>query len=348
MIKKALVTGGAGFTTEAKTCLVTGGAGFIGTNLVLKLLKDGCKVTVFDNLSRRGTKVNLELIKKGAPRGHLEVITKDVRQKNVFDKLVNTDAIFHLAAQTAVTTSLTNPGEDLDINLFGTFNLLESMRKNKSKAVIVYASTNKVYGSLDYLKHSTLVKGISEDTNLDFHSPYGCSKGSAESYVRDYSRIYGINSVVFRQSCIYGTHQMGVEDQGWVAHIGASAILNKTVNIYGNGRQIRDLLYVDDLINLYLLAVKNSQKVKGMVFNVGGGAKNAISVLRYISFLSNYLNKHVKTINKNTRPGDQKIFISDNSLVKKVLDWQPEVGYKKGLPMMLSWIKENQEIFKNL
>jgi CDP-paratose 2-epimerase len=331
-----------------KKALVTGGAGFIGTNLVLKLLKDGWEVTVLDNLSRRGTKVNLELIKREAPKGRLEVLIKDVREKNVFDKLVNTDAIFHLAGQTAVTTSLINPRQDLEINLLGTFNLLESMRKIKSKALIVYASTNKVYGSLDYMKRPVLMKGVSENVNLDFHSPYGCSKGCAESYIRDYARIYGINSVVFRQSCIYGTHQMGVEDQGWVAHLGANAILGKTIYIYGSGKQIRDLLYVDDLVKLYLLSVQKQDKVKGKVFNVGGGQKNAISVLEYIDFLTYYLKKDVKTIKKDTRPGDQEIFISDNSLVKKVLDWQPEVGYKIGLVRMLSWIKENQQIFKNL
>lgn len=331
-----------------KKALVTGGAGFIGTNLVLRLLHDGWNVTVLDNLSRKGTKINLDLIKKSAKKGYLNVLTRDIRENNIFDKLVSTDAIFHLAGQTAVTTSVIHPKEDFEINLFGTFNLLESIRKNKSKAVLVYASTNKVYGSLEHLKREVLMKGISEDTNLDFHSPYGCSKGSAESYVRDYARIYGIKSVVFRQSCIYGIHQMGVEDQGWVAHIGANAILDKTINIYGSGKQIRDLLYIDDLIDLYLLSVQKQNKVKGEVFNVGGGKSNAISVLEYISFLSNYLNKDIKTNKKDVRPGDQEIFISDNSLVKKVLDWQPEVGYKIGLGRMLSWIRENQQIFKGL
>jgi CDP-paratose 2-epimerase len=331
-----------------KKALITGGAGFIGTNLALKLLAEGTKVTIFDNISRKGTKINLELIEKSAPAGNLTVIIQDVRQKNVFDKLTSTDAIFHLAGQTAVTTSVVNPGEDLDINILGTFNLLESIRKEKSKAVLIYASTNKVYGSLEYLAHSVLMKGISEETNLDFHSPYGCSKGSAESYVRDYSRIYGINSIVFRQSCIYGTHQMGVEDQGWVAHLGASAILGKTINIYGDGKQVRDLLYVNDLTNLYLKATENYKKAVGMVFNVGGGVKNAISVSNYIKFLADILNKDIKTIKKNIRPGDQSVFISNNALVKKVLDWQPDVSYKLGLPVMLSWIIENQKIFKNL
>ena len=331
-----------------KKALVTGGAGFIGTNLVLRLLKNSWKVTILDNLSRSGTKINLAFIRKSAPKGQLEVLIKDVRQKNIFDKLVDTNAIFHLAGQTAVTTSLKSPREDLEINLLGTFNLLESVRKKRSRALLVYASTNKVYGSLEYLKRAGLMKGISEDTNLDFHSPYGCSKGSAESYVRDYARIYGVNSVVLRQSCIYGIHQMGVEDQGWVAHMGASAILGKTINIYGSGKQVRDLLYIDDLVDLYLLSVQKQDRVKGKVFNVGGGKQNAISVLAYIAFLSNYLHKDIKTIKKGTRPGDQEIFISDNSLVKKVLDWQPEVSYKEGLPKMLSWIKENQKVFRNL
>jgi len=331
-----------------KKVLVTGGAGFIGTNLVLKLLSEGSNVTIFDNLSRCGSKYNLDLLRKSAPKGKLEVIVKDIRQKGVFDKLVNTDAIFHLAAQTAVTTSVVDPASDLDINILGTFNLLESVRKNKSKAVVVYSSTNKVYGSLDYLKHSVLMKGISEKTNLDFHSPYGCSKGGAESYVKDYSRIYGINGVVLRQSCIYGTHQMGVEDQGWVAHIGASAILGKTINIYGDGSQIRDLLYVDDLVELYLKAIGNYKKVSGMVFNVGGGTDNAISVEDYIKFLSKYLDRNIKTAKRKIRPGDQSVFISDNLLVKKVLDWEPKVGYKLGLPKMLSWINENKKIFKKL
>ncbi len=331
-----------------KKALVTGGAGFIGTNLVLKLLENGWKVTVLDNLSRKGTKFNLDLIRKSAGKGFLELLIRDIREKNIFDNLINTDAIFHLAGQTAVTTSVINPSEDLDINLFGTFNLLESMRKKKSRSVLIYASTNKVYGSLSYLSRTKLMDGVSEETNLDFHSPYGCSKGSAESYIRDYARIYDINSVVFRQSCIYGTHQMGVEDQGWVAHLGARAILGKTINIYGSGGQVRDLLYVDDLVDLYLLSVRSQDKVKGKVFNVGGGRQNAISVLEYIDFLSYYLKKDIKTSKNDTRPGDQEVFISDNSLVKRVLDWQPKVGYKIGLVRMLSWIKENQQIFKNL
>lgn len=331
-----------------KKTLITGGAGFIGTNLALRLLSEGARVVIFDDLSRKGAKINLDLIKKHAPKGKLEIIIKDVRQKNVFDKLTNTDAIFHLAGQTAVTTSVIDPRADLEVNLLGTFNLLESVRKNRSRALVVYASTNKVYGSLEHLSHSVLMKGVSENTNLDFHSPYGCSKGSAESYVKDYARIYNLNSVVFRQSCIYGTNQMGVEDQGWVAHLGASAILGKTINIYGDGKQIRDLLYVDDLIELYLKAFDNCQKIRGMAFNVGGGIQNSISVENYIKFLSKYLDKKIKTVKRNVRPGDQSVYVSDNSLVKKVLDWQPKVGYKEGLLKMLAWINENQKIFKNL
>lgn len=325
---------------------ITGGAGFIGTNLAVKLAAKNWKVTVFDNLSRRGTKNNLEFLKKTIPKNKLSVIIGDIRDSQIA-KHLNTDAVFHLAGQTAVTTSVTDPRNDFDVNAFGTFNLLEAVRLKNKKAVFVYASTNKVYGSLDWMKKYPK-KGIGEEIPLDFHSPYGVSKGAADSYTKDYARIYGMNTVVFRQSCIYGTHQLGIEDQGWVAHLGARAIFNKSINIYGNGKQIRDLLYVDDLTELYLTAVKNAAKIKGEVFNIGGGTANAISVNEYLSFLSKTLGRKLKLKNKKTRPGDQLYFVADNSKAKKILAWAPRVSYKKGLPEMLKWISENKQLFESL
>jgi CDP-paratose 2-epimerase len=225
----------------------------------------------------------------------------------------------------------------METNVVGTVNVLESARKSKNKPAVIYASTNKVYGSLENV---VVGHGVTEDQPLDFHSPYGCSKGAADQYVRDYSRIYGLQTVVFRQSCVYGPRQFGVEDQGWLAHFAIQAINGKPITIFGDGNQVRDLLYIDDLIDAYLKAYKNIDKVSGQIFNIGGGVENAISLNKSIKLLKVLLNTKIILKYKEVRPGDQKVYISDNSKLKKHLGFVVKTGYSNGLPKLLTWLKE--------
>ncbi len=328
-----------------KKALITGGVGFIGSNLAVRLVQEGYKVILFDNFSRFGTMVNAKSLQESLPKNKLEIVKGDVRNYREVLAVLNTDVVFHLAAQTAVTTSVINPREDLQVNILGTFNILEAARSRKIKPVIIYSSTNKVYGNLEWMNK---LAPLGEETNLDFHSPYGVSKGAAESYVKDYYRIYGIPTAVFRQSCIYGPRQLGVEDQGWVAHLAARAILDKTINIFGDGEQVRDLLYVDDLIEAYLAAVENINEIKGEVFNIGGGEKNAVSVNSFVSFLEKILAKKAKTKHFPVRPGDQRYFVSDNRKAKRLLSWQPKTLYTIGIPKMIDWIRKNESLFREI
>ena len=251
----------------AKSYLVTGGAGFIGSNYVSRLIQRGENVTIYDNLSRSGSKLNLEWLRREYGQS-FKLIEADIRDHDaIADAALGKNVIVHLAAQVAVTTSVTNPREDFEINALGTFNLVEAARLSGSKPVVLYASTNKVYGGMEEVKtvekddryeYADYPYGIPETLSLDFHSPYGCSKGTGDQYVRDYSRIYGLPSVVLRQSCIYGTHQFGMEDQGWVAWFVIAAITGKPITIYGDGKQVRDILFVDDLLNAYDLAIEQA------------------------------------------------------------------------------------------
>lgn len=263
--------------------LVTGGAGFIGSNTAYNLLKQGHEVVIVDNLSRAGSVKNLEWLKNEF--GEVSFVKQDVRDYDAIRKALShhrdADAVIHLAAQVAVTTSVVKPREDLEINALGTFNLLEAIREEGIDPVFIYSSTNKVYGATEGLRvveHDTryayqdLASGLGEDIPLDFHSPYGCSKGAADQYVRDYHRIYGIRTVVFRQSCIYGPRQFGVEDQGWLAWFIIASVLGKPISIYGDGKQVRDILYIDDLVRAYVMAAENIEKTKGQVYNIGGGS----------------------------------------------------------------------------
>lgn len=332
--------------------LVTGGAGFIGSNLTSHLLNEGWNVMILDSLCRAGTDRNLSWLKNQPNANKLDIRIKDIRDfEAVKDAVKNTDMIVHLAGQVAVTTSCQNPREDFDINANGALNILEAARSAGHKPVIIYASTNKVYGALDHLKTKKISKryvfkddmdGVDEKCLLDFHSPYGCSKGAADQYMRDYFRIYGIPTIVFRQSCIYGPLQMGMEDQGWVAHIAISALNGKTVTIYGDGRQVRDLLFVDDLVNAYMKAVNYIGKAAGKVYNIGGGKDNAVSLLEYIKHLEKVLGKKINTTYSAVRPGDQKIFIADNSKVTKDLKWRIKTPFNRGIIKLLSWIKKNK------
>lgn len=337
---------------------ITGGAGFIGINTAEYFLSKGHEVTILDNLSRAGGKSNLEWLKKSSKKIP-EIIIYDVR--NYSKKLVNvaskSDLIIHLAGQVAVTTSVTNPREDFEINALGTFNMLEAVRESRNNPVFIYSSTNKVYGGLEDLKivekktrydFKNLPYGVSEDRNLDFHSPYGCSKGSADQYVRDYSRIYGLNTVVFRQSCIFGPRQFGIEDQGWLAWFIIALTKNRKITIYGDGKQVRDVLYIGDLIRAFDLAFRNIKKTKGQVYNIGGGEKNTISIWYELHpLLEELFGQKISVKFSNWRPGDQKIFVSDIRKAGKDFGWKPETSVREGVKRLYVWVKENKNLFSN-
>ncbi len=326
--------------------LVTGGVGFIGTNLSDRLLSDGHEIILFDNLSRAGVRHNLDWLK--AKHGQqLRFVQGDVRDFDaVRTAIQNIDVVFHLAAQVAVTTSVSNPREDFLINAQGTLNVLEAARCQQPMPVVLYTSTNKVYGGLEHLRiverssryeFENLPQGVSEACPLDFHSPYGCSKGAADQYVRDYHRIYGLPSIVFRMSCIYGPHQLGTEDQGWVAHFCLTGVRGGHLTIYGDGKQVRDLLYVEELVELMLRAWKNIHRTAGQVFNVGGGPANTISVWTEFRDLLQPLIGNLPSMKFDEfRPGDQKIYVSDIRKAQVQLGWTPSVKIQEGLGMLIN------------
>ncbi len=340
-----------------KNVLIIGGAGFIGINCASYYLLKGDKVTIFDNFSREGSRKNIEWLKGEFTDKKVNIIIGDIRHDlHKLEKLIKSaDLIFHLAAQVAVTSSVENPREDFEINALGTFNVLEAVRKSASKAVLIYSSTNKVYGGLEDLKiaegktrykFKNLPNGVSEERSLDFHSPYGCSKGTADQYVRDYARIYGLNTIVFRQSCIYGPHQFGIEDQGWVAWFIIALTLGKKITIYGNGKQVRDLLYVDDLISAYDIAAKNIKKTKGQIYNIGGGIKNTISIwYDFKPILEKLFNRKLSPNFSKWRPGDQPIYVSDIRKAKKDFGWEPKVEVKEGIKKLYDWVLSNRNLF---
>lgn len=337
--------------------LIFGGAGFIGANIASRYLKKGEDVFVFDNLSRRGAEWNLKWLQK---HDNLKFIKGDIRNYEELKKLFlkeKFDIVFHMAAQVAVTTSVLNPREDFEINALGTFNILEAIRETKQTPIILFASTNKVYGGMTDIKivekkgryaYKDIKGGIKEDRLLDFHSPYGCSKGTADQYMIDYSRIYNLRTVVFRQSCIYGYRQFGIEDQGWVAWFTIAAALGKKITIYGDGKQVRDVLFIDDLLNAYDAAIENIEKAKGQAFNIGGGPENTMSLLELIAFLEKFFNKKIKLKFSDWRPGDQPVFICNINKAKKLLGWQPKISPEKGVELLYEWVKDNIDLFKDL
>lgn len=337
--------------------LITGGAGFVGCNLANYFLGKGFEVTVFDNLSRNGTKKNLEWLKSKHKTG-LEFIKDDIRNfDSILDAVKEKDFIFHTAGQVAVTSSIKNPREDFEINALGTFNVLESARRSNSNPTIIFTSTNKVYGNnvnkISLIEKETRYefadskhkKGIPEDfpTDADEHTPYGSSKYAADIYVRDFSAIYELKTVTFRMSCIYGTRQFGNEDQGWVAHFVISSFFNRPLVIYGDGKQVRDILFVDDLIRCFELACKNIKKTKGKVYNIGGGANNTISLIELLDLLKNFgLNPKHKF--NDWRPADQKVYISNVNKARE-FGWYPKIKPEEGIKKLLEWIKENKSLF---
>lgn len=339
--------------------LITGGAGFIGINAADYYLKRGFEVIILDNFSRKGGRENIEWLKK-KHNSNIVVIKADVRygQKKLKSIIEKAHIVLHLAGQVAVTSSVENPREDFESNTLGTFNVLEATRLSGNNPIFMYSSTNKVYGGLDDLKiietenrykFKSLPFGIPETRTLDFHSPYGCSKGAADQYVRDYARIYGLNTIVFRQSCIYGPRQFGIEDQGWIAWFIIAIMLNKQVTIYGNGKQVRDLLYIDDLLRAYELGAKNIAKTKGQIYNVGGGSENTISVWHELyPMLRKLFKREIYVTSSDARPGDQSIFISDIRKAKKDFDWEPKVSIDEGLEKLFTWMQANKSAIKKV
>jgi len=336
--------------------LVTGGAGFIGSNYVHRLIERGEKVTVFDNLSRAGAPRNLKWLTETFGAQAFTLVEGDVRDGALLAQTAKgVDAIIHLAAQVAVTTSVTDPRNDFEINALGTFNAVEAARLAGSDPVVIYASTNKVYGGMEDVQvvegetrwgYKDLPFGASEEQPLDFHSPYGCSKGTGDQYVRDYHRIYGVRSVVMRQSCIYGPRQFGVEDQGWVAWFIIAAVTGKPMSIYGDGKQVRDLLHVYDLLDAYDAAVKNIDTVKGDIFNVGGGPENVLSVwTEFGPMLEKLLGKPLPVGRGDWRPGDQKVFVADIRKAEKVLGWKPKYNVEAGIKQLFDWVSTNKDLF---
>ena len=340
----------------SKNYLITGGAGFIGSNYARRLLQRGENVTIFDNLSRKGGDDNLKWLEQEVGNNSFQFVRGDVRALEEVEKVVDgKDVIVHLAAQVAVTTSVDDPQTDFGINAGGTFNVLEAARLKGRQPVMIYASTNKVYGGLEDLeiveeptryRISKLPNGIDETRGLDFHSPYGCSKGCGDQYMHDYARIYDIPTVVFRQSCIYGTRQFGIEDQGWVAWFIIAVILGKQIKIYGDGKQVRDLLFIEDLLDAYDAAIENKAKSKGQIFNIGGGLDNSISIWNEFSgVLEEIHGKEIPIELHDWRPGDQKVYISDITKIKEQLDWSPKINVKTGIQTLYNWVDENRTLF---
>jgi CDP-paratose 2-epimerase len=336
--------------------LVTGGAGFIGCNVVKRLLEGSHEVVVLDDLSRRGAKENLDWLRA---LGGICFVKQDIRDapglRSVLAGQRDADVVLHLAAQVAVTTSVTDPQTDFDINAAGTFNLLEAVRVSGGSPVFLYASTNKVYGNMEHegverqggrYGYKRLPHGVSEAAPLDFHSPYGCSKGAADQYVRDYARIFGLRTVVFRQSCIYGPRQFGIEDQGWVAWFTIAAVLGRRLTIFGDGRQVRDVLFVDDLADCYLRAVEQIDRTQGRVYNVGGGPANQLSLLELLELLQTRTGYKLNPAFADWRPGDQKVFVSDVSSAKKEFGWAPSVPTEEGVERLIAWVQRERALLE--
>ncbi|MFN8434621.1 MAG: GDP-mannose 4,6-dehydratase [Anaerolineales bacterium] len=339
-----------------KQYLVTGGAGFIGSNYVHRLLKRGEKVTIYDNFSRGGAPRNLEWLKAEFGEKAFEVVVGDVRDAaRIAEAAKTSDVIVHLAGQVAVTTSVTHPRDDFEANALGTFNVVEAARASGRQPIVIYASTNKVYGGMEEVelfeeptrwRYKDLIHGCPETQPLDFHSPYGCSKGTGDQYVRDYARIYDLPTVVFRQSCIYGPRQFGIEDQGWVAWFIIAAVMGRNITIYGDGKQVRDILHVHDLIQAYDLAVEKIDVARGQVYNIGGGPSNVMSIWsEFGPRLEALLGKKIEVARGDWRPGDQRVFYADVSKAKNELGWEPKISVEQGVNMLFEWVQANKNLF---
>jgi CDP-paratose 2-epimerase len=333
--------------------LITGGAGFIGTNLADRLLSSDRQVLIYDDLSRPGSERNVAWL-RASHGARLQVEIADVRNRDALRAAVRAaEQVFHFAAQVAVTTSLTDPLHDFEVNVGGTVNLLEAIRQRDNPPPLLFTSTNKVYGGLSDLPleknctryqplEAALRTGINEERPLDFHSPYGCSKGAADQYVLDYARTFGLPAVVFRMSCIYGLHQMGNEDQGWVAHFLIRALEGKPIIFYGDGMQVRDILFADDLVDAFLLAQANIHTLSGQAFNIGGGLGNTISLLELLELIARVRGDKPAIRMKEWRPGDQRYYVSDTRKFKAATGWAPKVNAREGVERLYQWLLESR------
>ena len=333
--------------------LITGGCGFLGSNIAQKILGQGDELFIFDNLSRYGSERNLKWLKTD---GDFRFIPGDIRDKEDVDAAIRTtspDVIYHLAGQVAMTTSISNPRLDFEVNALGTFNILESVKNNSPESIVVYSSTNKVYGDLEWVHyHETDTRyetpdfpaGFPETIPLDFHSPYGCSKGCADQYMLDFYRIFNINTIVFRHSSMFGGRQFSTIDQGWIGWFCQKAIetkngsLTEPFTISGTGKQVRDVLYADDMVNLYLTAVENIDKTKGQAFNIGGGMKNSLSLLELFNILEDELNIDLNYKKLPPRESDQLVFVADINKIKQLSGWEPKIDKLDGIKKMLHWV----------
>lgn len=341
------------------TVLVTGGAGFVGSNLANRLAERGHRVRVLDTLGRPGVERNLEWL-CSAHGDRIEPVIGDVRDESAVGKAARgVAAAYHLAAQVAVTTSMADPRDDLEVNVRGTFNLLEAMRAENSAAPVIYASTNKVYGDLASIPVSvgdngyapcdpmTRRHGVSEDQPLAFHTPYGCSKGAADQYVLDYGRSFAMRTAVLRMSCIYGERQMGTEDQGWVAHFLIRALAGETITLFGDGEQVRDVCDIRDTCDAYLALLDRIDAVRGCAFNWGGGPDNAISLLTLIEEIGQITGRYPSVEFAPTRPGDQRWFVADTRKADRALGLGPRIPWQQGVRDLAEWLEQSRTAAEN-
>jgi len=335
--------------------LITGGCGFLGSNLASEVLRRGKELAIFDNLSRFGSEQNLLWLRS---QGDLLFQHGDIRNPSAIEKFIidfKPDVIFHLAGQVAMTTSIVNPRLDFEVNALGTLNVLEAVRLHSPETIILYSSTNKVYGDLAWVRYEEretryvaldYPNGFDESLPLDFHSPYGCSKGAADQYILDYARMFGLHTVVFRHSSMYGGRQFATYDQGWIGWFCQKAleikkgVLKEPFTISGNGKQVRDLLHASDVVKLYFKTLENIEQAKGHVFNIGGGMENSLSLLELFDFLERELDIKMVFTKLPWRESDQKVFVADINKIINLIEWKPEVDKDKGIRMMLSWISE--------
>jgi len=336
--------------------LITGGCGFLGSNIAEQILKENHKLVIFDNLSRIGSESNLEWLNG---KGEFEFVHGDIRNQNDVERViieVQPDVIYHLAGQVAMTTSIANPRLDFEVNVIGSFNLLEAVRKHSSESAILYSSTNKVYGDLEQFSYvetesrytcTEYPNGFPEIITLEFHSPYGVSKGSADQYMLDYARIYGLRTAVFRHSSMYGGRQFATSDQGWIGWFIKQGIEIKNgvqdeiFTISGNGKQVRDLLYASDMVDLYLKAANNIEKLRGQAFNIGGGIDNSLSLLELFKFLENELQIKMPYKQLPARESDQRVFVADIGKARKLIGWQPKIDKEVGVRKMIEWVRDS-------
>jgi CDP-paratose 2-epimerase len=335
--------------------LITGGCGFLGSNIASELLKLGHELVVFDNLYRFGSYQNLEWLRT---KGEFKFIQGDIRNTNDVERMIknhNHDFIYHLAGQVAMTTSIYDPRKDFEINVVGSFNLLNAVRLYSPKSAVIYSSTNKVYGDLEQFEYRETKtryecvdrpNGFNESVNLDFHSPYGVSKGSADQYMLDFARIYGLKTIVFRHSSMFGGRQFATYDQGWLGWFTQKAIeikrgiAKEPFTISGNGKQVRDLLYASDCVSLYLKAAENIDQIKGQAFNIGGGIHNSSSLLELFNILEKELNINMEFSKLPPRESDQRVFVADITKAQAMIGWNPVIDKKTGVINMIEWVEQ--------